>query len=164
MFRGALVKYAYWSTGFAKRNLCRCDIRLRPPLKTEETNHENPASHPVRFIAYAGIPLLAQEAHQHHGDAVAASPAPAVESIAAAGRGGCEKCKKAGAGDTMAGGGGMGETGGMMCCKGKQGGGSGMGGKSCCGGMHGGGDTVALERRISELEKRLDLLQQQKTH
>jgi len=35
----------------------------------------------------------------------------------------------------------------------------GMGGKSCCGGMHGGGDTAAFERRISELEKRLDLMQ-----
>lgn len=35
--------------------------------------------------------------------------------------------------------------GGMPCCKGKQGG--------------GGGDTAALERRISELEKCLDLMQ-----
>ncbi|MDO9467160.1 MAG: hypothetical protein Q7J36_07645 [Thiobacillus sp.] len=52
---------------------------------------------------------------------------------------------------------GMGGMCGMSCCKGKQGGG--MGGKSCCGGMHGGGDTAALERRINELEKRLDLMQ-----
>ncbi|MDP1645770.1 MAG: hypothetical protein Q8K35_07305 [Thiobacillus sp.] len=43
------------------------------------------------------------------------------------------------------GGGEMGGMGGMPCCKGKQGG--------------GGGDTAALERRISELEKCLDLMQ-----
>jgi hypothetical protein len=66
-------------------------------------------------------------------------------------------------GDKMAGGDmdGMSGMGGMSCCKGKQGGG--MGGKPCCGGMHGGmhggGDTAALERRINELEKRLDLMQ-----
>lgn len=59
-------------------------------------------------------------------------------------------------GDKMAGGD-MDGMGGMSCCKGMQGGG--MGGKSCCGGMHGGGDTTALERRINELEKRLDLMQ-----
>ncbi|MGB9130825.1 MAG: hypothetical protein WCB97_14375 [Thiobacillus sp.] len=104
---------------------------------------------PILFASLLALssPLLAQEAHPHHGGAVAAAPAPEVESIAPApaGKGGCEKCKKSGMGGKMAAGD-MGEMGGM-------------GGKSCCGGMHGGGDTAALERRISELEKRLDLMQ-----
>ena len=61
--------------------------------------------------------------------------------------------------------GGKGCCGGMMaermgggggCCGMQHGG---MGGMRCCGGM-GGGDTAALERRIAELEKRLDLMQQ----
>jgi len=124
---------------------------------------------PILFASLLALspPLLAQEAHPHHGGAVAAAPAPEVESIAPApvGKGGCEKCKKSGMGDKMAAGDmgemdGMGGMGGMSCCKGMHGGG-GMGGKSCCGGMHG-GDTVALEQRISELEKRLDQMQQQK--
>ena len=69
-----------------------------------------------------------------------------------AGKMGCEKC--AGMGGKMHHGGGK------SCCGGIQGGG--MGGMGCCGGMHGGGagDTAALERRVNELEKRLDLLQQ----
>ncbi|MHB1187002.1 hypothetical protein [Thiobacillus sp.] len=121
---------------------------------------------PILFASLLALasPLLAQEAHPYHGGAVAASSAPEVDSIAPApaGKGGCEKCKQSGMGDKMAGGE-MGEMGGMSCCKGKHGGGSGMGGKPCGGGMHGGGDTVALERRISELEKRLDLMQQHTT-
>ncbi|MDP3421313.1 MAG: hypothetical protein Q8S10_10335 [Thiobacillus sp.] len=114
------------------------------------------------FLLALTSPLLAQDAHQHHGDTVAASSTPALESIASApaGREGCEKCRKAGMGGKMAGADMEGMSG-MSCCKGKHGGG--MGGKSCCGGMHGGmhggGDTAALERRINELEKRLDLMQ-----
>jgi hypothetical protein len=106
-------------------------------------------------------PLLAQEAHQHHGGAVAASPAPGVEAIAPApaGKGGCEKCKQSGMGDKMAAGE-MGGMAGMSCCGGMKG----KGGCDKCASMgdkmaHG-GDTLALERRISELEKRLDLMQQ----
>lgn len=106
-------------------------------------------------------PLWAQAAVP---DVPEIAPAPA-----AAGK--CDKCKEAGMG-RMAGGG-------MACCKGKQeraggkcdkckeggmgmmahGDMEGMGGKGCCGGM-GGGDSAALERRIAELEKRLDLMQQ----
>ncbi|MDP3420798.1 MAG: hypothetical protein Q8S10_07740 [Thiobacillus sp.] len=126
---------------------------------------------PILFASLLALasPLLAQDAHQHHGGPAAASSTAALEQIAPApaGKEGCEKCKKAGMGDKMAGGDmdGMGGMGGMSCCKGKQ------GGKSCCGGMHagmhggmhagmhGGGDTAALERRINELEKRLDLMQ-----
>lgn len=128
---------------------------------------------PILFASLLALasPLLAQDAHQHHGGMVAASSTPTLESIASApaGKAGCEKCKQAGMGDKMAGAGmeGMSGMGGMSCCKGRQGGG--MGGKSCCGGMHdgmhggmhGGGDTAALEQRINELEKRLDLMQAQ---
>jgi hypothetical protein len=69
---------------------------------------------------------------------------------------GCEKCKQGGMG-RMA----HGDMEGMQH--------GGMGGMGCCGGkmVHGGGmqhggagDTAALERRINELEKRLDLMQQ----
>jgi hypothetical protein len=131
----------------------------------------------LRPILFASLlvlasPLLAQDAHQHHGGPATASSTAALEQIAPApaGKEGCEKCKQAGIGDKMAGAdmdgmGGMGGMGGMSCCKGKQGG---MGGKSCCGGMHAGGmhggmhggsETAALEQRINELEKRLDLMQ-----
>lgn len=122
---------------------------------------------PILFASLLALasPLLAQDSHQHHGGAAAAPSEVALEAIAPApaGKAGCEKCKQAGMGDKMAGGDmdGMSGMGGMACCKGKQGGG--MGGKSCCGGMHagmhGGGDTAALEQRINELEKRLDLMQ-----
>lgn len=122
---------------------------------------------PILFASLLALasPLLAQDAHQHHDGPAAASSTAALEPIAPApaGKEGCEKCRKAGMGDKMAGGDmdGMSGMGGMSCCKGKQGGG--MGGKPCCGGMHGGmhggGDTAALERRINELEKRLDLMQ-----
>ena len=130
---------------------------------------------PILFASLLALasPLLAQDAHQHHGDTAAASSMPALEPIASApaGKAGCEKCKKAGMGDKMAGADLVGGMGGMSCCKGKHGG---MSGKSCCGGMHGssthggmhgemhgGGDTAALELRINELEKRLDLMQAQ---
>lgn len=85
----------------------------------------------------------------------------------------CDKCKEGGMGRMAHGGEGMGgmQHGGKGCCGGmmaeRMGGGGGccgmqhggMGGMRCCGGM-GGGDTAALERRIAELEKRLDLMQQ----
>jgi len=126
---------------------------------------------PILFASVLALasPLLAQDAHQHHGSMAAASSTPALESIASApaAKAGCEKCKQAGMGDKMAGADMEGMSG-ISCCKGKQGGG--MGGKSCCGGMHGGGmhggmhgggDTAALAQRINELEKRLDLMQAQ---
>ena len=123
---------------------------------------------PILFASLLALasPLLAQDAHQHHGGMAGASSTPTLESIASApaGKAGCEKCKQAGMGDKMAGADmeGMSGMGGMSCCKGKHGG---MGGKSCCGGMHGGmhggGDTAALAQRINELEKRLDLMQAQ---
>lgn len=123
---------------------------------------------PILFASLLALasPVLAQDAHQHHGSMTTVSSTPALESIASApaGKEGCEKCKKAGMGDNMTGADmeGMSGMGGMGCCGGKMAHGGGMGGKSCCGGMqHGGaGDTAALERRINELEKRLDLLQQ----
>lgn len=103
-----------------------------------------------RLIAFAFLlvlasPVPAQEGHQHHGGdhggAVADATTPDVAEIAPGGqgRGGCEKCKKTGMGDKMSHGGGMGD----------------------CTHMKGGGaaDTPALERRIDELEKRLDLMQ-----
>lgn len=81
---------------------------------------------------------------------------------AGAAQGGCERCKQGGMG--MMAHGGMDDMGGMQ---------HGGGGKGCCGGMAGmqpggmrccsgtgGGDSAALERRIAELEKRLDLMQQ----
>lgn len=99
-----------------------------------------------RLIAFAFLlvlasPVPAQEGHQHHGGAAADATTPDVAEIAPGGqgRGGCEKCKKTGMGDKMSHGGGMGG----------------------CTHMTGGGaaDTAALERRIDELEKRLDLMQ-----
>jgi hypothetical protein len=87
-------------------------------------------------------PVLAQEGHQHHGGAAAdATATPEVAEIAPGGqdKGGCEKCKKMGMGDKMSHGGGMGG------CKHTKGSGA--------------ADTAALERRIDELEKRLDLMQ-----
>ena len=73
-----------------------------------------------------------------------------------AAKGGCEKCRQGGMG--------MMAHGGMDDMDGMQHGGH---GKGCCGGMGGmrcgsgmGGGDAALERRIAELEKRLDLMQQ----
>jgi hypothetical protein len=154
------------------------------------TSHRKPkrgerSMNPMKSILFAALlmlapPLLAQGGPVNPDSATAATAAvPDVPEIAPApaGKGDCERCKKMG-------------TGGMSCCKGMQrsgckmahGGGtggcekcehmggkmahghgmSGMGGMGCCGGMRGGdsGDTAAFERRISELEKRLDLMQQ----
>lgn len=57
------------------------------------------------FLLALASPLLAQDAHQHHGSMAAASSTPALELIASApaGKEGCEKCRKAGMGDKMAG-------------------------------------------------------------
>lgn len=101
----------------------------------------------LRLITFASLLVLAtsvpaQEGHQHHGGAPAdAATTPEVAEIAPGGhgKGGCEKCRKMGAGDKMSHGDGMGG------CKHTKGGGA--------------ADTAALERRIDELEKRLDLMQ-----
>ena len=100
----------------------------------------------LRLITFASLLVLAtsvpaQEGHQHHGGAAAEATTPDVAEIApgAHGKGGCEKCKKTGMGDKMSHGGGMGG------CKHAKGSGA--------------ADTAALERRIDELEKRLDLMQ-----
>ncbi len=100
----------------------------------------------LRLITFTSLlvlatPLLAQEGHQHHGGATADATTPQVAEIAPGeqGKGGCEKCKKMGMGDKMSHGGGMGG------CKRMKGGGA--------------ADTAALERRIDELEKRIDLMQ-----
>ena len=105
---------------------------------------------PILFASLLALasPLLAQDAHQDHGSMAAASSTAALESIASApaAKAGCEKCKQAGMGDKMAGADmeGMSGRGGLLCCKGKQ-----------------GGDTAALAQRINEREKRLDLMQAQ---
>ena len=100
----------------------------------------------LRQVVFASMfslttPLLAQESHEHHGGATAEAPAPNLAEIAPASdsRGDCEKCKKMGMGEKKSHG----------------------GGDSSCKGMKAGAaaDTAALERRINELEKRLDLVQ-----
>ncbi|MCU0810196.1 MAG: hypothetical protein MUE59_04025 [Thiobacillaceae bacterium] len=100
----------------------------------------------LRLITFASLLVLAtsvqaQEGHQHHGGAAAEATTPEVAEIAPGGhgKGGCEKCKKMGMGDKMSHGDGMGG------CKHMKGSGA--------------ADTAALERRIDELEKRLDLMQ-----
>jgi hypothetical protein len=100
----------------------------------------------LRLITFASLLVLAtsapaQEGHQHHGGAAAGATTTEVAEIAPGGqgKGGCEKCKKMGMGDTMSHGGGMGG------CKHMKGSGA--------------ADTAVLERRIDELEKRLDLMQ-----
>ncbi len=94
----------------------------------------------LRTISFASMlllatPLLAQEGHQHHGGAAAEAPAK-------------DAAEPATAAPAKAGGGKMSH-------------GGGMGGMDGCKHMKGGGaaDTTALERRIDELEKRLDLIQ-----
>jgi hypothetical protein len=87
-------------------------------------------------------PLLAQEGHQHHGGADAAS-APAAADASAAAPAPAAAAKS---------GGGMSHGGGKM-------GHGGMHGKHDCKGMMGGASDAGLERRIGELEKRLDLMQ-----
>lgn len=112
-------------------------------------------------------PVLAQTTTLPADSAAMVADVPEI-APAPAGMGEREKCKQ-GMGGNMA-------DGGKACCKGKQGGAGKMGcekcasmsgrmshgGMPCCGGMHGGGagDTAMLERRINELEKRLDLMQQ----
>ena len=100
----------------------------------------------LRPIVFASLfaltpPLLAQEGHEHHSGAAAAAPVQNLGEIAAASesKGDCEKCKKMDMGEKKSHGAGMGS------CKGMKGGGA--------------DDTAALERRINELEKRLDLMQ-----
>ncbi len=105
----------------------------------------------VSFFALSAS-VFAQ-GHEHHGGVATETQAqvqnlPEID-LAASEKGGCEKCKKKGMGG-MAGGGGMG---GCKCMKG-----------SMSGGMMGHGDggcpkAAALEDRIDELEKRLDLMQ-----
>lgn len=105
------------------------------------------------------------QGHEHHGGMVPEAQAQAQSLVeidpTASDKGGCEKCKKKG----MGGGGGMD---GCQCRKGSMSGG-GMGGCRCAksrmsGGMMSHGESgcpkaAALEDRIDELEKRLDLMQ-----
>lgn len=100
----------------------------------------------LRLITFACLPVLAtpalaQQGHQHHGGAAAEATTPDVAEIAPGGQGigGCEKCKKMGMGAKMSHGDGMGG------CKHMKGSGA--------------ADTASLERRIDQLEKRLDLMQ-----
>jgi hypothetical protein len=113
----------------------------RQQTENKKRHHENAASDCVRFIVCSHNPLLAQEGHQHHGGAAAEAPAPNLAEIAPAsdGKGDCEECKKMGMGEKKSHG----------------------GGTDSCKGMKGGAtaDTAALERRINELEKCLDLVQ-----
>lgn len=99
---------------------------------------------------------------------VVAPDVPEITSAPGA-KAGCEKCKQGGMGRMAPGDtGGMqhGRMDGMACCK--QGGMGGMahGDMNDMDGMHhggrgaGGGGSNELERRVAELEKRLDLMQQ----
>lgn len=113
----------------------------------------------ILFVSFLALSASAfAQGHEHHGGAAPAPEAqPQAQSQnlaeidpAAKDRGDCEKCKKKGMG-------GMHGEGGMGDCKCKKGGGMG-------GGHEGHGDggcpkAAALEDRIDELEKRLDLLQ-----
>jgi len=96
----------------------------------------------LRTISFASMlllatPVLAQAGHEHHGGAVAEAPAKDADEPATA--------APATAAAAKAGGGKMSHGGGMDGCKHMKGGGA--------------ADTTALERRIDELEKRLDLVQ-----
>jgi hypothetical protein len=127
-------------------------------------------------------PLLAQTAALPAASAAAVPDVPEL-APAPAGMGEREKCKQGMGGKMAEGGmacckGKQGSAGKMGCekCASMQGAGKMRcekcasmggtmnhgGGKSCCSGMQGdgAGDTAALERRINELEKRLDLMQQ----
>jgi hypothetical protein len=99
--------------------------------------------------------LLAQEGTQQQ-EIAAAEGLPAIAPTPA--KGGREKCMgmKMGMGDPMASK--MGEMENMPHCKRKHSGE--MGGKSCRSGKQACGGAAALERRVNELEKRLDLMQQ----
>lgn len=112
-------------------------------------------------ILFASVLALSTSAfaqgHEHQGGAAPASEAqaqnlPEIDS-AAKDKGGCEKCKKKGMGGDHQGHGGGGMGGCEKCRKGGMGDGH-MG--------HGDGGcpkAAALEDRIDELEKRLDLMQ-----
>jgi hypothetical protein len=89
-------------------------------------------------------PLLAQDGHQHHGGADTATPAAEASPAKPASPATSASPEKSG--------GGMSHGGGKM-------GHGGMHGKQDCKGMMGGAPDAALERRIGELEKRLDLMQ-----
>ncbi len=98
---------------------------------------------PIVFVSLFALttPLLAQVGHQDHGGAAAEALAPklAETAPATASKEGCEKCRKMGMGEKSSRGGGM------DSCKDMKAGAA--------------ADTAALERRIKELEKRLDLVQ-----
>lgn len=123
----------------------------------------------ILFVSFLALSTnLFAQGHEHHGGAAPAPEAqPQAQNLAeidpaAKDRGDCEKCKKKGMG-------GMHGDGGMGDCKCKKGGGmggdhQGHGGGGMGGGHEGHGDggcpkAAALEDRIDELEKRLDLLQ-----
>lgn len=113
----------------------------------------------VFLASMLAITAPAFAGHEHHGGAAAEAQSPPqalAEIDPAADKGGCEKCRKKGMGGMHGGGMGSmhgGEMGGCKCGKGGMGGGR---------RSHGEGDcprAAALEDRIDELEKRLDLLQ-----
>lgn len=113
--------------------------------------------HSVLMMALFALPTAVFAAHEHHGGAAPEAQVQSVPEISPAdpGKGGCEKCKK------MEGMGGHG-MGGMHGKGGMGGGHHGQGGGM--GGHQGHGEggcpkAAALERRIDELEKRLDLMQ-----
>jgi hypothetical protein len=111
----------------------------------------------VLFVSFFALSACAfAQGHEHHGGAAPEAPAQNLPEIAPAAQ------AKAGDEPGKAGGGGM------ESCKCKKGGGmggghQGHGGGGGMGGGHqghgGGGDSAALERRVNELEKRLDLMQ-----
>ncbi len=115
----------------------------------------------ILFVAFLALSASAfAQGHEHHGGAAPAAEAQTQETPpqglaeiepSTMGKGSCEKCKKKGmGGDHQGHGGGKG---GCQCKKGGMGGGH-MG--------HGDGGcpkAAALEDRIDELEKRLDLMQ-----
>ncbi len=107
----------------------------------------------VSFLALSAS-VFAQ-GHEHHGSAAPeasgqAQNLPEIDS-SAKDKGGCEKCKKKGMGGDH-----QGHGGGMDGCQCKKGG---MGGGKMGYGDGGCPKAAALEDRIDELEKRLDLMQ-----
>lgn len=123
----------------------------------------------LNFLLLASLFALSTsvfaQSHEHHAGMApeAQAQAQSLPEIdpAASGIGSCEKCKKKD----------MGSGGGMVSCQCRKDSmsGSGMGGCRCAkgsmsGGMMGHGEggcpkAAALEERIDELEKRLDLMQ-----
>jgi hypothetical protein len=98
----------------------------------------------VLFVSFFALSASAfAQGHEHHGGSAPEAQAQNLPEIAPAAQ------AKAGDEPSKAGGGGM------ASCKCKKGGAMGGGHQG-----HGGGDdTAALERRVNELEKRLDLMQ-----